>query len=56
MRHRSASAHEAEDFDRRESAETLKPVKEVMKNDQAKSFHAKEAGIVGINDSDKFKL
>lgn len=55
-RHRSASAHEAEDFGRRESAETLKPVKEVSVNQQAKSFRAKEAGLAGINDSDKFKL
>ena len=31
-RHRSGSAHDAEDFGRRESADTLKPVKEVSVN------------------------
>lgn len=41
----------------RESAETLRPAQETgAYADVSKSFRAKDAGILPINDSDKYKL
>jgi hypothetical protein len=42
------------DFDRKESADTLKPA--MQSSQEPKSFRAKDAGIVAFNDADKYKL
>jgi hypothetical protein len=41
---------------RKESADTLKPERDVPSKEQLKSFRAKDSGIIPINDSDKYKL